>query len=90
MKTYTTKFDGSENPLSEGQKITVTVKEGDLNVSGDIDVTMLDTRDKNATFFTFTAVDSKPDTTNLKQAVIDIETSGPNGDKKISISGTSR
>ena len=82
--------DGNGNPLSEGQKISVTVSEGDLDVSGDIDVTLLDTQSKIFTMFSFTAYDAVPDTVRLHQAIIDISTSGPNGDKKYSIYGTAR
>ncbi len=76
--------------MSSGQTISVKVNKGDIEVSGDVDITMLDTQSKSFTMFSFTAVDSKPDTTKLQQAIIDISTSGPNGDKKISIYGTSR
>ncbi len=82
--------DENDNPLSEGQLITVKVSKGDLEVTGDIDISMLDTQDKVFTMFTFTAIDSKPDTTQVQQAIIDIETIGPNGEKKVSIIGTSR
>ena len=76
--------------MSSGQTISVKVNKGDLEVSGDVAVTMLDTQSKAFTMFSFTAVDSKPDTTQLKQAIIDISTSGPNGEKKLSIYGTSK
>ena len=76
--------------MSAGQTISVKVNKGDLEVSGDVDVTMLDTQSKAFTMFNFTAIDSKPDTTQLQQAIIDISTSGPNGEKKISVYGTSR
>ena len=82
--------DGNGNPLSEGQKISVTVSEGDLDVSGDIDITLLDTQSKIFTMFSFTAYDAVPDTVRLHQAIIDISTSGPNGDKKYSIYGAAR
>jgi hypothetical protein len=80
--------DGNGNPLSEGTTISVTVAEGDLKVSGDVDVRLPDTQSKAFTFFSFTAYDAKPDTINSHQAIIEIETTGPNGDKKISITGT--
>ena len=82
--------DGNGNPMSSGQAISVKVNKGDLEVSGDVAVTMLDTQSKAFTMFSFTATDSKPDTTQLQQAIIDISTSGPNGEKKISVYGTSR
>ena len=79
--------DGNGNPLSEGTTISVTVSEGDLKVSGDVDVRLLDTQSKAYTFFSFTAYDAKPDTINSHQAIIEIEATGPNGDKKVSITG---
>ena len=79
--------DGNGNPLSEGTTISVTVSEGDLKVSGDVDVRLLDTQSKAYTFFSFTAYDAKPDTINSHQAIIEIEAIGPNGDKKVSITG---
>ena len=82
--------NGNGNPMSEGQSIKVSVNKGDLDVSGDVDITMLDTQSKAFTFFSFTAADSKPDTAKLQQAIIYISTSGPNGEKKISDYGTSR
>jgi hypothetical protein len=82
--------DGNGNPLSSGQTISVKVKKGDIEVSGDVDITIPDTQSKSFTMFNFTAIDSKPDTLNSQQAIIDIETTGPNGEKKISIYGTSR
>ena len=82
--------DGNGNPLCEGQSISVKVSEGDLKVSGDIDVKMLDTQSKAFTQFSFTAYDAKPDTIKSNKAVIDIETSGPNGDKKFTITGNAQ
>lgn len=82
--------DGNGNPLSEGQNISVTVSEGDLDVSGDIDITLLDTQDMAFTLFSFIAYDSKPDTLRTHQAIIDIETTGPNGEESYSIYGTAR
>lgn len=82
--------DANGNPLSEGQGITVTIAEGDLEVYGDINVRLLDTQSSAFTMFSFTAYDSKPDTLNPHQAIIDIETSGPNGEKKYSIYGNAR
>ena len=63
--------------MSEGQTISVKVAEGDLKVSGNIDIKMLDTQSKVFTQFSFTAYDAKPDTVRPHQAIIDIETTGP-------------
>ncbi len=43
--------DGNGNPMSEGQTISVKVSEGDLKVSGNIDIKMLDTQSKAYTHF---------------------------------------
>ncbi len=48
--------DGNGNPMSAGQTISVKVNKGDLEVSGDVAVTMLDTQSKSYTMFSFTAV----------------------------------
>ncbi len=45
--------DGNGNPMSEGQTMTVKVSEGDLKVSGDVDIKMLDTQSKGSYLFLF-------------------------------------
>ncbi len=82
--------DGNGNPLTEGTSISVKVTEGNLKVEGDIDVRLPDTQSKSYTMFSFSAYDSKPDTAMALKAMISIETSGQNGNKKISISGVSK
>ena len=42
--------------MSAGQTISVKVNKGDLEVSGDVDVTMLDTQSKAFTMFSFMAI----------------------------------
>ena len=42
------------------------------------------------TQFSFSAFDSEPDTLNPVNAVIKIQSTGPNGDESINIFGTSR
>ncbi|HSR18791.1 MAG TPA: hypothetical protein VLM39_11935 [Ignavibacteriaceae bacterium] len=79
--------DANANPLAEGTTISVKVAKGDLKVTGDVDIKMLDTQDKIFTRFSFTASDTTI-AANFKEAIISIETSGPNGEKKISIYGT--
>ncbi|NNG27989.1 MAG: hypothetical protein HKM87_10715 [Ignavibacteriaceae bacterium] len=87
--TYTVS-DGNNNPLAKGNSISVTVEDGDIELLGDIDITLPDTQSEALTHFSFTAFDSKPDTLNAVNAVIKIQSSGPNGDESINIFGISR
>lgn len=82
--------DGNGNPLAEGNSIKVTVKEGNIKLGGDVEVNLPDTQSKLFTQFSFTAFDAQPDSIKIQPAVIQIESTGPNGDVKISISGTTR
>lgn len=82
--------DANGNPLAADNRITVKVVEGDIKVSGDVDIKMPDTQSRNYTQFSFMAFDAKPDTIKSQTAVISIESAGPNGDVKVSISGTAR
>jgi hypothetical protein len=82
--------DPNGNPLAEGTSITVSVTEGDLDVTGNIDIRLPDTQSPAYTNFSFTASDSEPGNNNLQQAIITIETSGPNGTARVDIYGTSR
>jgi hypothetical protein len=82
--------DGNNNPLAKGNSISVTVEEGDIELSGDIDITLPDTQSGALTQFSFSAFDSEPDTLNTVNAIIKIQSTGPNGDESINIFGTSR
>ena len=82
--------DGNNNPLANGNSISVTVEEGDIDILGDIDYALPDTQSRIFTQFSFTAFDSRPDTLNPVNAVIKISTTGPNGDKSVNIYGTTR
>lgn len=87
--TYTVS-DGNGNPVAEGNSIKVTVKEGNIKLGGDTEINMPDTQSRLYTQFSFTAFDAQPDSIKTQPAVIQIESTGPNGDVKISISGTTR
>jgi hypothetical protein len=87
--TYTVS-DGNNNPLAKGNSISVSVESGDIDILGDIDYTLPDTQSRAFTQFSFTAFDAKPDTLNPVSAIIEISTTGPNGDYSINIYGTSR
>ena len=82
--------DVNNNPLVKGTRISVSVENGDIDLSGDIDITLPDTQSQAYTQFSFTAFDSDPNTSEPMNAVITIDCSGPNGDESISISGVSR
>ena len=83
-------WDGNNNPLAKGNSISVTVEEGDIELLGDIDITLPDTQSEALTQFSFTAFDSEPDTLNTLNSIIKIQSAGPNGDESINIFGTSR
>ena len=82
--------DINGNPLVKGTRISVTVEEGDVNLSGDIDITLPDTQSSVYTQFSFTAYDSEPGTELQQNAVIKIQCSSPNGDEVLSIPGITR
>jgi len=82
--------DANGNPLAESNTIKVTVKEGNIKLAGDVEIKLPDTQSKSYTQFSFTAYDAQPDSIKPQPAVISIETTGPNGDVKRSISGTTR
>ena len=80
--------DQNGNPLTEGTTISVSVPEEDhLALTG---ATNLILPDESGINFSFTASDSRPDSTGLHQAQITILTSGPNGNKSLTISGTAK
>lgn len=90
-QTFTfTVSDGNNNPLAKGNSISVTVEEGNITLLGDIEFTLPDTQSEAFTQFSFSAFDSEPDTLNPVNAVIKIQSAGPNGDESLNIFGTSR
>ena len=82
--------DSNGNPLAEGTRIAVTVEEGDIDLSGDIDVTLPDTQSSFYTQFSFTAYDSEPGTELQQNAMIEIQCSSPNGNQMLNITGITR
>ncbi|GBD90836.1 hypothetical protein BMS3Abin04_01556 [bacterium BMS3Abin04] len=80
--------DINGNPMSFGQSIVVSVKNGNIAVSGNVNVKLPDTQSRSATTYSFFAFDTKPDSAEVKPATIVIKSSGPNGETSISISGT--
>ena len=82
--------DGNGNPLAKGTRIAVTVQDGDIDLSGDIDFTLPDTQSSYYTQFSFTAYDSEPGVELQQNAVIEIQCISPNGDRTLDITGITR
>lgn len=81
--------DQNNNPLAGGQSIKVTTEGEGVELRGDVDITLPDTQSRAWTFFSFSLADK--DTANVARSVgIRIETTGPNGNAALSISGTVR
>jgi hypothetical protein len=88
--TYTVK-DANGNPLSAGSTIQITAA-GDgassLVLLGNVDITMPDTRDTNATKFSFRVRDTNTTNTNTRPVSITIAVAGPNGTALLTNTGT--
>jgi hypothetical protein len=81
--------DQNGNPLAGGTSISVTVEGEDIDAQGDLDVSLPDTQSPAWTQFNFLVYDLT-DTVNVaKPLTIRIQSTGPNGDGFITISGTS-
>lgn len=81
--------DQNGNPLASGTSISVKVEGENVESRGDLNVNLPDTQSKVWTHFSFFITDK--DTINKSRPVyITIETTGPNGGDKISISGTAK
>ena len=81
--------DQNGNPLAAGTGITVTVDGEDVEAQGDLDVSLPDTQSPFWTQFNFLVYDIVDTVVVNKPVTIRIETSGPNGDGFVTISGTS-
>ena len=87
--TYTVS-DQNANPLAQGTSITVAVEGESVTSQGDLNISLPDTQSKSWTHFSFTVADAADTINVVKPVTITINTTGPNGGGKISISGTSR
>jgi hypothetical protein len=88
--TYTVK-DANNNPLSSGSTIQVTaVGDGasELLLTGDVNVTMSDTRDTNTTKFSFRVRDTNTVYTTTRPATLTIAVAGSNGTASLSNTAT--
>lgn len=81
--------DQNGNPLAAGTGITVTVDGEDVEAQGDLEVTLPDTQSPFWTQFNFLVYDIVDTVVVNKPVTIRIETTGPNGDGFLTISGTS-
>ncbi|GAB6282963.1 MAG: hypothetical protein STSR0008_17170 [Ignavibacterium sp.] len=81
--------DQNGNPLASGTSISVKVEGENVESKGDLNINLPDTQSKTWTHFSFFITDK--DTVNKSRPVyITIETTGPNGGDKLSISGTAK
>jgi hypothetical protein len=84
--------DLNGNPIASNNSISVTVVEGELvYVTGDINISTMDTQSKDATNYSFRIFDGDTgsgDYIGPRTATINIKVQGPNGYATASISGT--
>ncbi len=71
--------DQNDNPLAGGTSISVSVESGDVEAVGNTNLTLPDTQSPAWTFFGFSLIDTKPDSVDINQVSVKINTSGPNG-----------
>ncbi len=84
--TYTL-MDQNGNPLAPGTNITVTSDDGQVKLSGDVAINMPDTQSKIWTQFSFTAAE-QDSTFKPRPVTIFINTSGPNGQDRLTFKGS--
>jgi hypothetical protein len=82
--------DQNGNPLAGGTSINVQVEGDDVAAQGDLGFTLPDTQSPAWTQFNFLVYDIVDTVIVTKPVTIRIETTGPNGDGFITISGTSQ
>lgn len=84
--------DQNGNPLASGTNITVDVEGENMRVIGDVDNDLPDTMAKGvgATEFQFTIVDADAANEVEEPVQVTIETTGPNGTAKLTLTGVTR
>jgi len=85
--TYTVS-DVNGNPMSEGQSISVAIESENIDIAGGTEIKFPDTQSRSWTAFSFIAFDTKADTVYAETVSIEIETSGPNSNNKIVVTGS--
>jgi hypothetical protein len=81
--------DQNGNPLTGGTNISVTLEGENVDVQGDLDISLPDTQSPAWTQFNFLVYDTEDSVSVTKPVTIRIETTGPNGNAFLTISGTS-
>ncbi len=81
--------DINDNPIASGNTIAVTVTSGDIDVAGDVSISMPDVQFGNKQFY-FTISDKDSDEDKPQTSSVTITSSGENGNASFSITGTSR
>jgi hypothetical protein len=82
--------DENGNPMTQGTSITASVTGENVDVSGDVATSLIDTQARGPGFTTFsiTIQDSKPDESIPTTLQLEIATTGINGEAKVLISGS--
>ncbi|MDZ7757449.1 hypothetical protein [Rhodohalobacter sp.] len=87
-----TVMDANGNPMAEGTTVTVTVDGNEIDLLGDLDITIgapnSSFNNLDVTNYSFIIDDANPDVTNETPVMITIEVAGPNGTARKTISGT--
>ncbi len=82
--------DFNGNPLASQNTYSVSVKSaGNVELTGDVNIKMPDTQ-FGFTNFSFSVYDTKPDSLNIQQISVTVETTGENGNLSQTISGITR
>jgi hypothetical protein len=76
--------------LAGGTSISITSKGADMDVQGDVNFTLPDTQSPAWTQFSFQIYDTKPDTSKLVPASVNVTASGPNGRASQTVYGQKR
>ena len=85
--TYTV-ADVNGNPMSEGQTVKVAIESEFIDVGGATEIKFPDTQSRSFTSFSFVVFDTKSDSIHAETVTIEIESSGPNGENKIILTGS--
>lgn len=81
--------DANGNPLSQGENVQITSSgAGSIVLSGDVNVTMPDTRDRNLTRFTVRVRDTNTVVQTDRAVSFTVQASGPNGTQRMTVNGT--
>ncbi|MBI1803881.1 MAG: hypothetical protein HY033_08075 [Ignavibacteriae bacterium] len=86
---FTVNDGANANPLAQGENIQVTSSGANsVLLTGDINVTMQDTRDQNLTRFTVRLRDTNTVVIVNRIVSLTVQATGPNGTQRFTVSGT--